>query len=137
MRNDEEHRIQCGIIDASAYLPECNWLHAIPNGGLRTKATGARLKAEGVKAGIADLFLPVPVTHVERHSGLSHHGIELAATKFYHGLYIEVKTRTGRQTKEQREFESAMVDNGYKYKIVRSMQEGIDAILEYIGRKKR
>jgi hypothetical protein len=36
------------------------WLpFAIPNGGLRDKATAARLKAEGVKSGVPDIFVPV------------------------------------------------------------------------------
>lgn len=35
-------------------------LHHIPNGGARSKATAGRLKAEGVKAGIPDICLPVP-----------------------------------------------------------------------------
>jgi hypothetical protein len=34
------------------------WIFAIPNGGSRSLATGARLKAEGVSAGIPDLFVP-------------------------------------------------------------------------------
>ena len=39
--------------------PELKWLHAIPNGGLRDKITSGKLKAEGVKPGVSDLFLPV------------------------------------------------------------------------------
>ena len=31
---------------------------AIPNGGLRAKATAARLKLEGVESGVPDLFIP-------------------------------------------------------------------------------
>lgn len=33
-------------------------IHAIPNGGVRNKATASRLKAEGVVSGIPDLFIP-------------------------------------------------------------------------------
>jgi hypothetical protein len=33
-------------------------IHAIPNGGVRSKAAGARLKAEGVVPGVPDLFVP-------------------------------------------------------------------------------
>lgn len=33
-------------------------IFAIPNGGSRTMATAARLKAEGVSAGVPDLFIP-------------------------------------------------------------------------------
>ena len=31
---------------------------AIPNGGARSKATAGKLKAEGVSAGVPDLFIP-------------------------------------------------------------------------------
>jgi hypothetical protein len=33
-------------------------IFAIPNGGARSKATAARLKAEGVSSGVPDLFVP-------------------------------------------------------------------------------
>lgn len=33
-------------------------IHAIPNGGARSKATAGRLKAEGVVPGVPDLFVP-------------------------------------------------------------------------------
>lgn len=53
--------------------PGClRMLHAIPNGGLRDKATASRLKAEGARAGVPDCHLPV-----SRHNFLS--------------LYIELK----------------------------------------------
>ena len=58
---DEEHKIQAGIIKAVEPIPACRWLHAIPNGGNRSAVTGARLKAEGVKRGIPDLFLPFTI----------------------------------------------------------------------------
>lgn len=55
---------------------EFRWLHAIPNGGLRDKITAGKLKAEGVKRGIPDVFLPVPLR---------------SATAFHCGLYVEMK----------------------------------------------
>lgn len=33
-------------------------IFAIPNGEARSRTTGARLKAEGVSAGVPDLFIP-------------------------------------------------------------------------------
>ena len=33
-------------------------IFAIPNGGFRSRATAARLKAEGVSPGVPDLFVP-------------------------------------------------------------------------------
>lgn len=52
--------------------PALRMMFAVPNGGARHKATAGKLKAEGVKAGVPDVFLPVPS-----------HG--------YHGLVIELK----------------------------------------------
>lgn len=39
---------------------ELRWLFAVPNGGLRDKITAAKLRHEGVKPGVPDLFLPLP-----------------------------------------------------------------------------
>jgi hypothetical protein len=33
-------------------------IFAVPNGGVRSKATAGRLKAEGVASGVPDLFVP-------------------------------------------------------------------------------
>ena len=123
-RSDEEHKIQVGIIRAVECINICKWLHAIPNGGNRSAATGARLKAEGVKRGIADLFLPVPRPKQGNHM------------EWYSGLYLEVKSKKGKQTTEQKEFEKECNLQGYKYEIVRSSQHGVDAIIRYLNWEK-
>lgn len=41
---------------------------AIPNGGVRNIATAARLKAEGVSAGVPDLFIPAWMMWIEMKS---------------------------------------------------------------------
>lgn len=72
--------------------PELWLMYHIPNGGARSKATAARLKAAGVKAGIPDICLPAP------HGG-------------YAALYIELKTpeikalgvQKGRPSKRQKD----------------------------------
>lgn len=40
-------------------------IFAIPNGEARSKSSGARLKAEGVSAGVPDLFIPAWNTWIE------------------------------------------------------------------------
>jgi hypothetical protein len=72
------------------------FLCAIPNGGNRSPITGAILKAEGVRAGVADLFL-------------------MEASGEFHGLWIEVKLPKGRQSDKQKEFEKIATERGYKY----------------------
>lgn len=60
-----------------ATFPELEWLHAIPNSGARgNKVAAGQLKAEGVKAGVADVFLPVK-------------------TNRFSGLYVELKRANG------------------------------------------
>lgn len=75
-------------------FPELKLMHHIPNGGKRSKSEASRFKAMGVKAGVSDIFLPV-----------SRGG--------YHGLYIELKAKDGRPTKEQKDFIAAVEQEGY------------------------
>lgn len=70
-------------------------LFAIPNGGKRDGATAARMRAEGVKAGIPDLCLPL-------------------ARGGFHGLFIELKKLSGKPpTGEQKRRMAELVDDGY------------------------
>lgn len=62
--------------------PELRMLYHVPNGGYRNQAEAARLKRQGVKAGVPDLCLPVP-------------------RGAFHGLYIELKAEGGKTSKSQ------------------------------------
>lgn len=78
-------------------VPDLAWMHAIPNGGGRSAKQGADLKAEGVKGGVADVFLPVP-------------------RMGFHGLYIEMKKADGvpsNVSKEQLDFGRFVTERGY------------------------
>lgn len=59
-----EHQHQVALVKLCRYkeaeYPELALLYAIPNGGARHGAVAARMKAEGVQAGVPDLHLPVP-----------------------------------------------------------------------------
>lgn len=97
--------------------PELQLLFHIPNGGERRKSEAARMKAEGVKAGVPDLFLPV-------------------ARVNYHGLFIEMKRRKGgRVSDEQREWIGNLLANGYAVEVCRGWEEAKDAIENYLGEK--
>jgi len=106
-----EHEEQVAVIDY------CAWARvpcfAIPNGGMRSKATAAKLKAEGVKAGVPDLFVPV-------------------ARGKYHGLFIEMKFGKNRPTEKQREWLALLSRNGYAAICCHGSSEAIDAIEEYM-----
>lgn len=88
-------------------------LFAVPNGGARNRVTGAIMKAEGVVAGVSDLILLYP-------SG------------DYHGLCIEMKTRTGQQSQSQKTWEAEVICHDYRYAVVRSFEEFQKVINEYL-----
>lgn len=89
-------------------------LFAVPNGGARNAVTASILKAEGVVAGVADLLLLVP-------SG------------GWHGLAIEMKTPTGRQSESQRAWQRAVEGQGYRYAVCRSVEGFIETVEGYLA----
>jgi hypothetical protein len=97
------------------------WLHAIPNGvslaGI-DKVTRAKITTqmtnEGVKSGICDLFLPV-------------------RNQEYSGLYIEMKSRAGKEKPNQKQFIAFVREQGYKVVVPRSADEALAEIVEYCG----
>ena len=93
--------------------PELAWLHAIPNGGLRNPRVAIKLKAEGVKAGVWDVFLPV-------------------ARQGYHGLYIEMKYGKNKITDNQREFWLFVAEQGYKCLICYDGADAFSEVLRYL-----
>lgn len=96
--------------------PELRLLIAIPNGGARMAVTGARLKAEGVRPGVPDLFFAHP----------SRNG--------YHGLWIEMKRAgSGRVSPEQRSFLSDVRAAGYCAVIAYTWLEAARIICQYAG----
>jgi len=93
-------------------------LFAIPNGlpifdkELRVKIYN-RLNREGLKAGVPDLFLALP------------RGI-------YHGAFIEIKYDSDRLRKTQADMIRELESENYKCIIVRSLDEFIEQINEYM-----
>ena len=90
-------------------------LFAIPNGGARDIITGARLKAEGVLAGVPDLFLACP-------AGESN------------GLFIEMKRQRGGKVSDKQFAVIQRLQNaGYSVVIAHGMQEAMDAIKMHLA----
>jgi hypothetical protein len=131
-----EHQIQCAIVEwANIFTIEkyeqsingglilikrkiIDYLLAVPNGGNRSITEALRLKREGVKRGVSDLFFAHP---------------SFGRGFFYHGLWIEVKSKKGKLRKEQKEWMLFMSNVGYKCVEVRTVDEGIQAIKDYLG----
>lgn len=74
--------------------PELEFAFAIPNGGYRPIGTAKRMKAEGERAGVLDVFLPAPRGR-------------------YHGLWIEFKNGRNRLTPNQEKFARYCEREGY------------------------
>jgi len=115
MRN-EESKLQRACVEwfRLQYPQYKRLLFHVPNGGYRTAATARNMKLEGVVAGVSDLILMMP-------------------SQPYHGLCIEMKTKTGRQTPRQRQFESAVSKMGYEYQVVRSLDHFMELIQAWIN----
>lgn len=113
MRN-EEHRLQCACVRWLRYQHPQVLCFAIPNGGARSALTGAMLKAEGVVAGVPDLMVAVP------NDG-------------YFGLFIEMKVKPNRPSKEQKKIISRLEDAGYKVAVCYCFEEFEQAVTDYLG----
>ena len=84
-------------------------------------------KKEGVVAGVADLLLHVPsVTHMYKG--------EIQEEAFtYHSLAIEMKTKTGRQSPEQKLFQRYFEAACGLYIIVRSFDDFVAQVSDYMS----
>lgn len=106
-------------------VPQLKWLHAIHNQGHGDAIRGAKAKAEGVKAGVSDLFLPFPM-----RVGA---GLNLALPgKFYSGFYLELKVGNNKPSDIQLEFMAEMKALGYAADWATGWLEARQKILAYL-----
>ena len=91
--------------------PELASIYHCPNGGHRDIRTAAKFKAMGVKAGVWDIFVPVPAP----------------------GLYIEMKAGKGRLTPRQVSFRDALEPAGYRFVVAYFWHDAAKAIAEHVG----
>ena len=98
--------------------PELALLHHIPNGGNRDAVEGKHLKEQGVKKGVPDLCLPVPRGK-------------------YHGLYIEMKTETGRTSAEQDWWGEKLREQGYMWEVCHGCRSAIRVLEWYMNLNER
>lgn len=118
-RRDLEHQQQVRLFewaaDNEARYPALRRLFAVPNWiGVRTAKQGARLKAEGRKPGVPDVWLPV-------------------ARGKYHGLVIELKVGKNRPTPEQADWLGHLATEGWYVSVAFGAAEAIRAIERYLG----
>lgn len=116
---DVEHRIQCACVEwfALQYPKLAGRLFAVANGGGRSKAEAARLKAEGVVAGVSDLIL-------------------LKRNREYGALLIEMKTPERQSHQSDRQVwwqQTVTADGEYKYVVCRSLTEFTQAVNDYLS----
>lgn len=81
---DDEAKLQAALVQHLKLRAPANviWYHC-PNGGLRSKRGAAKLKAQGVRAGVPDLCFVLADGHA---------------------AYMELKAPTGRLSPEQKAF---------------------------------
>lgn len=101
--------VQCRVLKIPEFL-----LFAVPNGGWRHVVTAVNLKKEGARSGTPDLFLSVP-------------------TKYYHGLYIEMKKKDGEASDAQKEFIDEAWRRGYAACVCHGLDIAQQVILTYLG----
>lgn len=91
-------------------------IYHVPNGGHRVKAVAAKLKTQGVKAGVPDLVLPM-------------------ARGGYFGLYIEFKAKPpydAAVSPSQDAYIQALLGQGYLAIVCRGAIDASEAIRAYL-----
>jgi hypothetical protein len=121
-RKPTEHAEQAAFIQycalAVSTYPDLAWLYAIPNGGKRNLQVAIKLKAEGVKAGVPDLCLPVPRGP-------------------YHGLYMETKVKPNKPTSEQTAWIEYLERQGYAAAVCYGCEGLIESVTWYLALEKK
>ena len=110
-REDDEQK---AFMQFCAHNKELKWLFAVPNGGKRNVREAARLKAQGLKAGVHDLMLP-------------------KARGIYKGMFLEMKYGKNKLTDKQKEFAIDISAEGYCMLTCYSAGEAIEAVKMYLN----
>lgn len=113
-----EHAQQVAVFAWAALhfmqYPELQMMFAIPNGGLRDKITAANLKAEGVRAYVPDICLPVPRGP-------------------WHGLFIELKKDGGRVDPGQLQYLHKLQALGYGAMVCVGYHQTVATLEHYLN----
>ena len=96
-----ESQIQCQMVQWFRLQYPNLIIAAIPNGGQRNALEAKIMKGEGVLAGFSDLVV-------------------IAEANI---LFVEVKTKEGRQSELQKKFQADVERLGFQYSVCRSLQD--------------
>ena len=111
--HDEQRSLfQMAEWQRTAY-PQTQLMYAVPNAGKRSHYQGARMKAEGLRAGVPDICLPW-------------------ANGYHAGLIIEMKFGKNKPTQNQKWWLSRLAVAGYRTAVCYSMEEAWETITEYL-----
>lgn len=88
----------------------------VPNGGLRDIRVARKLKKQGVKPGVADVFVMI-------------------SNKHWHGLWLEFKRYNGVQSEYQKEFAKLALNSKYDYRVVNCTADAIHVLEKYLEAK--
>lgn len=128
-------------------IPCLRWIHHIPNGGSRGDTDksrmirGAQLKAEGVKDGICDIFLPFPMVAYARMAEYFGDSVYPVGGVVC-GLYIEMKkpsikpvraTSKGGVSDNQKAFMEYAKNAGYSCFVCYNWMEAKEIIKRYLS----
>ncbi|MCS7317521.1 MAG: VRR-NUC domain-containing protein [Candidatus Dojkabacteria bacterium] len=113
-----EHKEQTKFFKLVRTLEEINedvrFVFAVPNGGPRHPFVAKRLKEEGVKRGVPDIFVPIPKNG-------------------YHGLFIEMKVEKRKLSREQAIFKVFLEKKNYLYYVCYSAEEAFNLLKKYLN----
>ena len=91
---NEQEALFAWALYAAGAMPELGLMFHVPNGGSRNRIEAAKLKRQGVRAGVPDICLPV-------------------ARGGFHGLFVELKYGRNKATDRQTAWLDALRSQGY------------------------
>jgi hypothetical protein len=107
-----EHQLQRLVLDyLDLNAADDVYAFAVPNAGLRSARMGARMKAEGLRAGAADICIMLPNGKV---------------------AWLEMKSHKGRQSIKQKGFEAHCKRLDHPYTVANTFHDAV-TFLEKIG----
>jgi hypothetical protein len=115
--------------------PQLGLLIHIPMGGWRDPGEAGRLKAMGARAGVSDYLLACPTlgdTTVTITSTNAPPTVG-ACKMMMHGLWLELKSDTGRLDNDQADWGKLMLGQGYEFKVAHGWIEAARMICGYLG----